>query len=313
MHVALVCCVCLYVAAASAAPYEDDSDEINLPGIILPRIDSPSVGDDPKPCCLPKQWQGNVTGQSAFTPRRRGDDTDDDEEDRRGGRGGGFQEGTTTVYVDEDQKKVAGRVRCRNDTCGFVVVFGANNTADTYLYAMGAQKCWRHKSNRAKFHSQCIPANSTYEGTTRVGPASGGLEVQVWRFGGRPHHNGSEHGGVFVSGRALVTPNNCIPVIFQNHGFVGARPGPGPRPDSPQASNRLLFQTGPEYNPRPRPRPRGGFMGSTYFTNIEPSVKDPSVFTPPSYCNTTLKYGNTLTVGVDMDYPDILDRFVTLY
>lgn len=301
----VLACLAYVVLTASGAPYDDSSEEISLPGIILPSLLSPSLTDDPKPCCLPKQWQGNVTGQSAFTPGRRGEADDSDDVDRRGGRRGGFQAGTTTIYVDEDKKSVAGKVACRNDTCGFLVVFGANDTAKTFLYAMGAQKCWSHKSNRAKFHSQCIPANSTFEGSVKVGPASGGLDVQVWRFGGRPHHNGSAHGGVFVSGRALVTADKCIPVIFQNHGFIA----PGPRPDPPQDS-RLLFQTGSDPNPRPRPGPRGGFMGSSYFTNVEPSVKDPSVFTPPSYCNTTT---NTLEVGVEMDYPDILDRFVTLY
>ena len=315
-HIALAVLACLAALATGQLPVDEHEGEINLPGIILPPLEI-SSNDDPKPCCLPKQWQGNVTGQSGFAPGGRGEEDGDD--NRRGGRKRrGFEERTTTVYVDEDKKSVAGRVACCNDTCGFVVVFGSNDTASLYLFKFGAQKCWSHKSNRAKFHSQCIPENATYGGSAKVGPAASGLDVQLWNFFGRPHRNGSDHGGIFVSGRALVTPSNCIPVIFQNHGFIR----PGPRPHQP--SNNLKFQSNqaennedyPEEADRPGSRPRpghrgGGFMGSSFFTNVEPKVSDPTVFTPPSYCNATSIKGNTLQIGVDMDYPDILDRFVT--
>lgn len=301
---------CFATLAVASPVYEEDG-EINLPGIMLPSFDDEN--DDPKPCCLPDSWQSNITGQSA-SEGGRGDDEDTDRKHRR--RGGGFQQRTTTVFVDQTKPSVAGRTACRNDTCGFLVQFGTNNTAKVYLFALGAQKCKTIHSKRAVFRKQCIPANATYEGNVKIGPADGGLDAQVWGFHGNASRNGSRHGGVFISGKALVT-SACVPIVFQNHGFVRRRGA-----EVQSSPNSLKFQSqddmeidppgpGPRSKPNPHPARRwggGGFMGSSFFTNFVTPVKDATVFIPPSYCNTTSAWDDTS----DLEYPDILDTFVDL-
>jgi len=329
-----------FVALSLASPAYDDNEEaeIDLPGIMIPSEDGSDadVNDDPKPCCLPTKWQGKVTAQSGFSPSgRRGED---EAEDRRHGGGGrrrgGFQQRTTAVFVDQRGTKIAGNSPTCNDTVNFIVLFGANSTADLYLYKSVAKKCFYKKANRAEFHQQCIPANATYGGTVSIGPKDKGLSVQIFNFHGGPHREQASdkpRRGVFVSGRALVTPE-CIPVVFQNHGFISNRPGPHPRPPrtTTKKSNGLKFQNNDEEftddddsqseldeelnsdRPGPRRGGGGGFMGSSYFTDIEPTITDEGVFVPPDYCKKALISGNTLEVGVDVAYPDLLDTFVSL-
>ena len=138
-----------------------------------------------------------------------------------------------------------------------------------------------------------------------------------------------------MSGRALVTQDRpCIPVVFQNHGFISNRPGPRPphHRTTTKKSNGLKFQGNDveftddddsqgeldeELNddrPGPRPGPRrggAGFMGSSFFTDVKSTIVDPAVFNIPDYCK-TLSNGNTLKVGEDIEYPDLLDTFVSL-
>lgn len=318
IRLALLASLCAVVCHGSSLRYGEDLPEINLPGIILPDIDQLLDDNaDPTPCCLPKQWQGTATSQSGWRLFRGGRAEEEGEDlDRRGHRHrrGGFKANTVNVYVDENSKKVATRGKCFNDTCGSIVVFGSNNTADVYLFAMGAQKCWHNKTNHAEFREQCVPKNSTFEGSVKIGPAAGGLGVNVWKFHGKPHHR-SNAPRIYVSGKAVVTGDTCIPVVFQERGvfFIGRRSEDGATEAEDVEALEELDGDLNDPNPHPRPHRLGGvFMGSSYFNNVEASIKDPSIFTPPSYCKSIAAPGGNLKLDVDMEYPDILDRFVVL-
>jgi hypothetical protein len=273
----------------------------DLPGLFAPNFDGYDAlmkddNADPKPCCFPKAWQGNITMQSGLASRR----------------GSKFNRGSTMVYVDQDNKRIAGKSAgrgChRNDTMGFVMLWGANNTANLYAFVVGAQKCFHKKIEHAEFRKQCIPDNSTYEGSFSLGPASGGLQVQSWLFRGASKED-RHRPKAFVGGRVAVVPSGCVPVMVQEHGMIRPRPGP-------HDSEEIMFEEEDELDsdrrrPGPGRRGRGGsFVASSFFSNMEASVKDPSVFTPPSYCNATIH--DTLTFSEDLEYPSVLDRFVTI-
>lgn len=294
-----------YVSSFNDADYP----EIDLPfGVNIPHMDkSGDINADPKPCCLPKQWQGNVTSQVGTAGGRRGPGSD---ENRRGpGRGRRSGE-SMMVFVDETNKKVASRGaagRSHNETAGFVMTFGTNNTATAFFFNLNKQKCWKKSVPKAEFKPQCIPANATYKGEFKIGPATGGLSVQSWLFRAKKE---GDHGKFFVGGRILVVPTGCVPVLVQDHGMF--MPGPGPRP-GPHTDNEITFDQTVDDSDRPGPGPHRGpmmFMANMYFSNIEASIKDPSVFTPPSYCNNaTMAYDERAMEGYD-DLLDVLDRFV---
>jgi len=67
----------------------------------------------------------------------------------------------------------------------------------------------------------------------------------------------------------------------------------------------------PKPKPKPRPKPRGeGFIGSIYFTGVQPSISDPTVFTVPSYCK---KAPNTLYYDeMEDEVPTVVERFLVL-
>lgn len=278
---------------------EADYDEGDMPAV----VNVPEYGykkNDPKPCCLPKQWQGNITSQSGSS----------------GGRfGGKYMYHSNMVFVDETNKRIAGRGpagRFRNETGGFVVLFGSNDTANAYFFIMNKQKCWKKELRRAEFRPQCIPANATHFGDFNLGPASSGLSVQGWAF--RVKKTG-HRGKFFMGGRILVVPDTCVPVYVQDHGMFFSR---GPHSESSD-DNEIVFDEDydeDKHRPGPGPRPgphRGGkgFVASAYFSNVEGSIKDPTVFTPPSYCNATVSVDQPPMEGYE-ELSDVIDRFVTV-
>lgn len=280
---------------------EDDYPDVELPGLAVPsdsdsqEID-PDIKDDPKPCCFPDQWQGNVTSEAGFS----------------GGRGGAkFRKSSSEVFVDKTGKRIAGRGpggRYGNETVGFIVLFKDNKTAELYLFAFGAPKCFHKTLNGAEFRPQCIPTNATLSGEFSLGPAASGLAVQSWAFRGRSdNRRGSV---VFVAGKIVVVPTGCVPVLIQDHGKIGSR-----RPGS--QTNEITFEQSEEESSeesddldRRGRRGRGrGFIASLFFANVKPTIDDPEVFTPPSYCNATITSGASM-FG-DQPMPDILERFIT--
>jgi hypothetical protein len=216
------------------------------------------------------------------------------------------------VYVDQDKKRIAGSVKCPNDTCGFIVIFNDDNTADNYFFSVGYKKCFHNKTDKAEFRKQCIPDNATFEGSVNIGPAGKGLGVNVWKYHGAANQHGGKEGQpkVLVAGKAVVTPDQCIPVMFQDHGLITFRRS---HETSDQNENPEDCDETQESGSKRGHCRTTYFMSSSFFGNVEPSVKDPSVFNPPDFCKSIRASGGSLKMGVDMEYPDIIDRFVVLH
>jgi hypothetical protein len=285
-------------------PAEDDYAEILLPGLAMPDLDDTKEMNidakaDPTPCCFPNQFQGNITAQVRVSGGRRGN--------KKGGSKFGGK--SNLLFVDSTNKRIAVRGtggKFGNETWGIIVLFGANNTAKLFWIRFGSN-CTRKDLPKAAFRPQCIPTNATYNGAFAIGPATGGLQVQEWGFRGKtPDNRGTK---AFVSGRILVVPGSCIPVVIADQGMI-VRKSTAPA----YKGNQIRFEQEEEAEEEDddddnslRAGRRGGrsFSFAAYFSNVQASIPDQSVFTPPSYCNTTV---------VDNDnepLPDILERFIS--
>jgi hypothetical protein len=321
MAVAKIVVVLSALISIAVSINQADYPSVDVPlGIAVPKFkgdDSSSqeseedlVDDDPKPCCFPNQWEGNVTSQAGKSGGGRGDDSDN----RRGGGGGKFMQSSLKLYVDQQLKKIAGRstVGCfKNRTVGFVISFHDNSTADGYFFDESAQKCKHKTMNKAQFRPQCIPNNATFEGAFNLGGKDGGLSVQSWSFRGTPKSPTLDRRGgrgrLFFGGKILVQPNDCIPVVVQDHGMF--MPGPRPKP-----GNQISFNQDDDAPGRGGHGKHhgggGGFVASMYFLNVQKSISDPKAFDQPTYCtsaaSTALKYDEEL----EDEFTDILDRFV---
>jgi hypothetical protein len=288
--------------AASIEISENDYPNVEVPGLAVPNLDESQevdIRDDPKPCCLPKAWQGNISVQVGIS----------------GGRGNRakLSQGTTKVFVDEDNKRIAGKGtggRFRNETREFIVLFNADKTANLYLFQLASQKCWHKKLDKAEFRPQCIPENATLQSSFSLGPASGGLSVQSWAFRGR---SAGRRGSVaFIGGKIVIVPTGCLPVLIQDHGMMGRRPRPGFQ------TNNIEFdqlEDDSESDDMDEKRPGhkgrgGGFVASAFFSDVKPSIDDPSVFTPPTFCNASIADDNAMLYDGE-PMPDVLERFVS--
>lgn len=136
------------------------------------------------------------------------------------------------------------------------------------------------------------------------------LQVQSWLF--RGHTPAAKRGPqVGIAGRILVTPSQCIPVVIQDFGRIT----PGPREDFDntidESSSSSESDDEDENVDKRKPKSRGvSFVASAYFSNMELIITDPSVFTPPSYCNTTVtESGMSVLDGEEM--PSVLERFIS--
>jgi hypothetical protein len=280
---------------------EDEYPNVELPGLAVPQDDDSQENDDPKPCCFPEKWQGNVTSQAGVSNGRRSK----------------FGHSSSLVFVDgtSGSQRIAGRGaagRFGNETGGFIVLFKPNKTAELYLFKFGQPKCWHKTLNRAEFRPQCIPANATLSGEFSLGPASGGLQVQSWAFRGRSQ---GRRGSVsFVGGKIVVVPSGCVPVLIQDHGIIGSRPRPGSETNEikfEQADESESMEESEDVDRRPGRRGRGkGFVASVYFSNIKPTIDDPAVFTPPTYCNATASTDNSMMFDGE-PMPEVLERFIS--
>jgi hypothetical protein len=238
-----------------------------------------------------------------------------------GGRGGGgkFIGGNSQIFVDSNNTRVAGHGGCGNRTRGWVVLFGTNSTATLYVWSVNRQKCFKKQLNHAKWRPQQVPTNATYVSSFHIGPQSGGLSVDKYCFGGRATDN--RHGRkARVGGCILVTSSGCDPVMVNLHGRVG---GGGPREENAasfegdeeveeydDADEDYVDRRGRGGGGRGRGgkgrRGGGGFIDTITFIDFQPSIPDPTVFTPPTYCNAT-----TLTFSSEADQiPSIIEKFV---
>jgi hypothetical protein len=333
--------------------YEDDDDD----------EEDDELGEQVTPCCFPSVWQGRLETEFGFAPigggrPPRSDDDDDKDFDRRGKqkkRGGGDRRGrplasrsVNQVYVDGNNKRLAGNVleshgKDRALNFSYILLVGANQTADLYLFNRAAQKCRYRQLKGAVWRPQCIPANATLRGQFSLGPASGGLSVQSWSFfaGSRRAKEALIDGDysvlddddlegpndvpttprprprpqpprpkVFLAATALVVPGSCVPVVVQEEGvvLVGGRRD-GFQNDNDDDNNNWDPKPGPK--PRPKPKPRGeAFVGSAFYSGLQTTITDPSVFTVPAYCKKT---PNTMYYDeMEDELPSVVERFLVL-
>lgn len=290
--------VVLVVAARTVqALTEDDYPEVALPGIVVPGDDSFESIPNADPCCLPDKWQGNLTGQTAFS----------------GGRVGGKLKliSNLAIFVDKPGNQIAGKSdeggRFRNKTVGFVMIFKDGN-ATLFAFSLTDQKCKKINIRNATFKPQCIPANSTMR-EINLGLASGGLKVQAWSFHAK---SPQDRRGMktFVSGTFLVG-DQCTPVAFEDRGVI--RRG---RPHTDENLDPILFNQDDDEQDVDK-RGRGGgmkFVSNIFYSNVKPSIDDPVVFTPPTFCNATLSSVSREALLNDDDtnsFNDIIERFVS--
>jgi hypothetical protein len=142
-----------------------------------------------------------------------------------------------------------------------------------------------------------------------VGPATGGVNVQAWSFKAKSPED-RRGMRVWVCGTILVA-DQCLPVSILDRGMV--RRG---RPHVDENDNVLMFDQSEDELDVDR-RGRGGsmkFIVNEVYSSVKPSVDDPSVFTPPTYCNATLSTMSRESLLFDEDYDsyaDILERYVS--
>lgn len=324
--------------------YDDDDDETS-------ELDGEAP---PKPCCFPSTWQGRIQTDFGFAPIGGGrrprsggnDDRDDDDFDRKGKKKhGGDRRGrplasrsVDQVYVDGKNQRLAGDVlechgRGKTLNYSYILLVGANRTADLYLFNRVAQKCRYRQMKGAVWRDQCLPPNATLRGQYSLGPAVGGLAVQSWSFAAgskrakaalidgdysavdyeddaygsatTPRPRPKPRPKIFLAVDALVVPGACVPVVIQEEGVVLVG---GPRDDY-EDDNDGKPKTSPR--PRPRPKPRGeAFVGSALFSGLQTTITDPSVFNVPSFCKKT---PNTLFYDeMEDELPAAIERFIML-
>jgi len=310
----------------------------------------------PQPCCFPSTWQGRIQTDFGFAPIGGGrrprpggnDDKDDDDFDRKGKKKpSGDRRGrplasrsVDQVYVDGKNTRLAGDVlECHGKGKGlnysYIMVVGANKTADLYLFNRAAQKCRYRQLKGAVWRDQCIPKTATLRGQFSLGPAVGGMAVQSWSFeaGSKrakaalidedysafddadgfsttPRPRPKPRPKVFLAVDALVVPRSCVPVVIQEEGVVLVG---GPRDDI-QNDYEDDNDGKPKPSPRPRPKPRKprgeAFVGSAFFSGLQTTITDPSVFNVPSFCKKT---PNTLFYDeMEDELPAVVERFLML-
>lgn len=340
----LVGCSATVLAAGDSSDSSDDdaSDYHRSKASLLAALGNRAVddfGDDDlsdedatpevtAPCCFPKTWQGLVSSEFGFAGVGR--------------RPPKVSRTVDQVYVDGVKQRVAGTKLAAHGgrrppaNVSYIVLVNADKTADLYLFNRASKRCRHSKLQGVVWRPQCLPANATLHGTFNIGPLTGGLRVQSWRFrvGGRRTPEEALQAvddrttprprprpRMLLVANVLVVPGSCVPVVIQEDGIVGG-PREGDDFDSEEDQlddehdweGTMTTRRWTTRRPRPHPRPHvTAFVGGIYFSSVQTSIPDPSVFTPPSYCgksdDDTLFFDD---LEPDDDLTKILDRFLVL-
>lgn len=227
-------------------------------------------------CCLPKTWTATL-----FSEVRR--------------EGGKKQEGRSirfaeTAYVDQNNRRVAEDVTVprgprRNATkISYIILFSNNNSATVYAFSKAASKCFKKVLPKAQFRPMCLPQNSTLQATYTLGAGARALRSQSWGYLVRDRR-------AIVGGSVVLTPDNCVPILVGEKAFIRPR----------------MTVEGEEDEDRKK-RPVVITFGALY-TNFATTIRDPSVFTPPSYCK---KADDTVLFDENIDFTTIIQRYVTI-
>lgn len=290
MAFGMVSFLSLVVVLAVGVTAQQDFDDVDpqWPGDGISPLDSLAYWDtqavpdeeenlEAQGCCLPKTWTSTL-----FSEIKR--------------EGGRKQEGRSlrfaeTVYVDQNTQRVAQDVvvprgRKRNATrISYIVLFNQNKTANLYAFCKKAQRCYTKVLKNAQFRAQCLPQNSTLLASYSLGAGAGALKSQSWGFLVRDRRT-------TILGSVVLTPGNCVPILAGEKAFIRPKMTDDEEEDDPERKRRPQVIT----------------VGALY-TNFITQVRDPSVFTPPSYCK---KANDDLLFDPDVDFTTIIQRFVTV-
>lgn len=268
---------------------DDADDDLEWPAGVSPLSslsfwdddDNDEGAGDKNGCCLPRTWTGRL-----FTEvKREGGGRPELAKPKPGHRGRALHL-MEVAYVDQVNKRVAEDVtiprRRGNATKFSSILLFKNGSATLYTFCKVAKKCVRRDLKGAQFRPQCLPANATLRGSFSLGAGAGALKAQSWGFRYRDRR-------VAVAANVILAPGNCVPII---------------------AGEKILTRPrASDDDPEKKKRPQVTTIGTLY-TDVTTTIRDPSVFTPPSYCSRT--EDGTLTFDSDADVTTIIERYVAV-
>lgn len=277
------------VAVIGSAVSQQDFDEADLqwpsegisPLDSLAYWDTETVPDEEETaeaqgCCLPKTWTSTLFSEVKREGGRK-----------QQGRSLRFAE---TVFVDENNQRIAQDVtvprgpRRNASKISYIALFNkSNKTATLYAFSKKAAKCYTTVLQKAQFRSMCLPQNSTLLATYSLGAGARALRSQSWGFLVRDRRT-------TIVGSVVLTPENCVPILAAEKAF-----------------SRPRMTKDDEDIDRKR-RPQVTTVGTLY-TDFVTSIRDPSVFSPPSYCK---REDNTLLFDEDIDFTTLIQRFISV-
>jgi hypothetical protein len=162
-----------------------------------------------------------------------------------------------------------------------ILLFG-NGSATLYAFSKTSQKCYKKVLKNAQFRPMCLPQNASLLASYSLGAGARALRSQSWGFLVRDRR-------ATILGNVVLTPDNCVPILVGEKAII--------RP-------RMMDD---EFD-ADRKRPLVITTGALY-TNFVTQIRDPSVFTPPSYCK---RADDTLLFDPDVDFTTTIQRFVTV-
>jgi hypothetical protein len=208
--------------------------------------------DAKKPCCFPSKFESFIGERIEYMTGKK-DELNDNDIDKRHPRPHPRPHHVTRMgilgrmAVDSDAKKVGMRMHVMQfpHPRNMTIVIDYNKKA-MYIADPDKQKCHKVAFDQP-MQAMCIPDNSTYAGTFRWGSGDNSVEVDAWKS----HVAQRKPVRTMMRAEVLVASGSCVPISERGGGVAG--------------------------------RTRIGFEAT--FVNLNTTISDPGIFTPPSYCD----------------------------
>lgn len=161
-------------------------------------------------------------------------------------------------FIDQNNQRAAEDVTTMDTnsqptTLSYILLFnGSSSSATLYAFSKADRKCYKEQLTNAKFKNQCLPPNSGLLDSFVLGTGSSTINAQAWGFN-------ITIPGTAVAGVFIFNPDNCGPIM---------------------AEQRVSTPIDDGFTTKP-----WNFDITTLLVNMKETVSDPSVFTPPPYCN----------------------------
>ena len=215
----------------------------------MPYVKPPTEAKEP--CCMPKVWQGYFGESVEYAKGRPHDEEDHLDLDRRHHHSEpihGQMAISGFTAADSNNKKVAAMMNIFQEKHVSNLTVIVDYTKHEMFLVDPAKKSCRKSAVEGEMAEQCVPKDAKFLGTTRMGYGdTNALNADMWAAKLKQ----KSPVPMVLDMEILVTPDHCIPVVEWGNGM----------------SNGFRVK-----------------FGSSFF-NIDPKISDPSVFTPPSYCD----------------------------